>query len=248
MKQTFTVLMLPLFFLCVACSHNANQEAVQDFFEVSNQHFAIYNECLQAKAQSYPRMKAHFEASALEKETNTNLLSAREEGELSKFYVDVEQCRSAFRSDMAASSFSTSAPVNFERYFSSSFEANKKLKMREISWGDYHALRRANKMALIENVDWAFQSNMDTAYQKDIADYERWAEANQRFVENMQRMGTAGAGNTSEASNTSVTRTSCLLNGEATSGLNRVCTYNCTGSTYTKNVSSALQCPLTATF
>lgn len=246
MKRVFAVLLAPLLFLCVACSHNANQEVVQDFFEISSQHFAVYNQCLQTKAQSYPRMKAHFEAPALEKETNANLLSAREEGELSKFYVDVEECRSTFRGDMTSSGFSTSAPVTFERYFAASFEANKKLKMREISWGEFHELGRANKEALKENVDWVYQSNMDRAYQRDVADYERKARANQRFVESMQRWSTSEA--VSGTSNTSVAQTGCFLTGEATSGHNKVCTYNCTGSVYTKNVSSALQCPLTATF
>jgi len=39
---------------------------------------------------------------------------------------------------------------------------------------------------------------------------------------------------------------SCIKSGEKTSGTNKICYYNCMGSTKTKNVSSMSICPLNA--
>ncbi len=36
----------------------------------------------------------------------------------------------------------------------------------------------------------------------------------------------------------------CFKSGEATSGFNRICYYNCTGSTYAQTISSSQLCPL----
>jgi hypothetical protein len=78
---------------------------------------------------------------------------------------------------------------------------------------------------------------------KRIAERQEGAARMQAFGAAMQGAGRS-LGGTAPASYGGPAGT-CFKSGERTSGMNKICLYNCTGSTVARNVGSAELCPLT---